>query len=346
MSLRDRENNNLSREERLQRKRARQERIKKRAKARADKEEAIVNTVYAGDRSKLKKSKFKEENEIKDRNNARKRKKGEKVKFKDLSTKEKMKKIFLVLFMAGLAFAVIAVIAIAILFRMLFSEDLKMDAKDILINKFNTEVYDRDGKLLATLADEQKRTKVQLKDMPVYLPQAYISIEDERFYKHDGVDFKRTLGATFNYIVKKGDSGYGGSTITQQVIKNITSDNERDWKRKIREISRAFQIEKQLSKDEILELYLNLIYIAGSNINGVALGADYYFEKNVKDLSVAQSAFLAGINHMPASYNPFMEKRESESDADFEKRKTKRMDMIKERTNIVLWKMQELRIYK
>lgn len=107
--------------------------------------------------------------------------------------------------------------------------------------------------------------------MSKYIPEAYISMEDERFYNHMGVDIQRTATAMFTYVTRKGKSSYGASTITQQLIKNITKDDERDWKRKVREITRAINVEKKLSKSQILELYLNLIYMGGQNIHGIAL---------------------------------------------------------------------------
>lgn len=107
--------------------------------------------------------------------------------------------------------------------------------------------------------------------MSKYIPDAYISMEDERFYSHTGFDLQRTASAMFTYITRRGKSSYGASTITQQLIKNITKDDERDWKRKVREITRAINVEKKLSKSQILELYLNLIYMGGQNIHGIAL---------------------------------------------------------------------------
>lgn len=170
--------------------------------------------------------------------------------------------------------------------------------------------------------------------MPSNLPKAFVAIEDERFYEHHGVDIKRTAAATFTYLFNGGSSSFGGSSITQQLIKNITNEKEDEGKagieRKIKEMSRAYQIEKILSKDEILELYLNIIYLGGygKNICGVEVASEYYFGKSAKDLDLAECAFLAGINHSPNSYNPFTGTDNSEK--------------IKKRTKIVLDKMKEL----
>ena len=165
--------------------------------------------------------------------------------------------------------------------------------------------------------------------MPDYLPKAFISIEDERFYQHEGVDIKRTLKATYTYIINKGNSPFGGSTITQQLVKNLTEEREDTWERKVREMARAYYIEQEMSKEQILELYLNLIFF-GDTVYGVQKGANYYFSKDAKDLSLAECAFLAGINHSPNLYDPFVENNEQV------------LKNIKTRTKIVLQKMYEL----
>ncbi len=127
------------------------------------------------------------------------------------------------------------------------------------------------GNPIATLSSGAKRKSVSLDQMSKYLPKAYIAIEDERFYKHSGVDFKRTAAATFSYIIHRGSSSFGGSTITQQVVKNITGDKKDNALRKMKEMAKALQVEHYLSKDQILELYLNLIFVGGEDVNGVAL---------------------------------------------------------------------------
>lgn len=179
--------------------------------------------------------------------------------------------------------------------------------------------------------------------MSEYLPKAYVAIEDERFYEHSGIDIWRTAYATVTYVLHGGKSSFGGSTITQQVIKNITQ--EKDNKalagvmRKVKEISKAIQVEQYLSKDQILELYLNLIFTAGNDINGVELGAIYYFNKSAKDLSIAECAYMAGINHSPNAYKPFKNYSDEE---DGETKKQEMTEKINKRTKTVLGKMKEL----
>lgn len=348
------EQKKLSRAERDKRRRARQERISNRAKYNKEREEAIRNTMQVNMFDNSKNSKGKNNNKSKnnkgklnskviDRNNDRKEKRGEKVKFKDLSLKRKFLRIFKWLFITGVILFLIGALAAALVVYSVYKdENNKMTAQDLLINQFNSEVYDRDGKLIATLSENEKRRKIDLKDMGDYLPKAYIAIEDERYYSHHGMDFKRTAGAVLQFITKKGDASYGGSTITQQLVKNLTNDKDRTWNRKVKELVRAYQVEKQLSKDEILELYLNLIFVGGSNINGVSLGADHYFAKEVKDLKISEAAFMAGINHSPAVYSPYIEKGESETEEAFNARKTRLETRTRERTSTVLGKMLEL----
>ena len=147
---------------------------------------------------------------------------------------------------------------------------------------------------------------VDLEDIPEDLGNAFIAIEDERFYQHDGVDIKRSLGAVVSYVVP-GMRDFGGSTITQQLVKNATGDNASSIPRKVREAWRAYLLEQEYSKDEVLEYYMNLIYM-GRDVYGVQAAAGAFFSKDVSDLSLAECAFLAGITNNPAKFNPFTTK--------------------------------------
>lgn len=225
------------------------------------------------------------------------------------------------------------IVGVGIIVAIFNSDQWNMTESDLTYDNINTVIYDADGNEIANMAGAERRKVVPLSEIPKYLQDAYISIEDERFEKHKGVDLKRTLAVTVKYILHKGNSSSGGgSTITQQTVKNFLNDKDDSGlggiKRKIREMSRAIKLEKQLSKSQILELYLNLIFVGGPGIHGVELGSQYYFNKSVKDLDLAECAFLAGINNAPNSYNPFDEKDNS--------------DLIKRRTKTVLAKMKEL----
>ncbi len=244
-----------------------------------------------------------------------------------------IKKILIALVILGILAGLIAAGIIAGIFFGFFGDDFKMTKADLVIPYINTEIYDIDGNFLGETSGTEQRQLVSLNDMPKLLPKAYVAIEDERFYDHSGVDIKRTGAATITYLLNRGNSSFGGSTITQQLIKNITKEDEDSALRKVKEMARAIQIEKEISKDNILELYLNDIFVGGESIHGVALGAKYYFNKNVSDLDLAECAFLAGINHTPNSYNPYNGTEEQIA---------KRIERGRDRTKVVLKKMLEL----
>ena len=156
---------------------------------------------------------------------------------------------------------------------------------------------------LETLHGAKNSLWVDIDKMPPYLAQAAIAIEDKRFEKHHGVDWLRTGKAVLNLFTHQ-ESSFGGSTLTQQTIKNVTGDREATVKRKITEIFRAIDFEKNHSKDEIMELYLNNIYL-GYGCYGVKTAAQQYFGKDVEDLTIAECADLVGITNNPSLYNPY-----------------------------------------
>lgn len=182
--------------------------------------------------------------------------------------------------------------------------------KDIITCQ-NSIVLDSTGNVIAVLGESRIQETVYLDRVPQNLIHAYVAIEDKNFYKHHGINLKRTAGAIGSYVFHRGSASYGGSTITQQLIKNVTGENETKISRKVVEWDRAIKTEMVLSKDEIMQAYLNIIYV-GPNVYGVQMGAKYYFNKDVSDLDLAECAFLAGLNHSPNSYNPFGEKDNSE----------------------------------
>jgi len=148
-----------------------------------------------------------------------------------------------------------------------------------------------------------KREWSAIEYIPNNLKNAFISMEDRQFYSHKGVNVKRTVVAIFNHIFKFKES-FGASTITQQVVKNISGDNETTVKRKMNEIFRALHLERNHSKDDILELYLNIAPMSGT-MYGVSIAAEAYFGKDVEDLTLAESATIAGITNAPAKYDPY-----------------------------------------
>ncbi|MEE1007225.1 MAG: transglycosylase domain-containing protein [Acutalibacteraceae bacterium] len=162
----------------------------------------------------------------------------------------------------------------------------------------------------------ENRIWVGIDKVPQYLKDAFISIEDERFESHSGVDWKRTAAAVGNKLLKFDSSEFGGSTITQQLIKNVTNDKGRNVMRKFREIVRALLIERKLNKTEILEAYLNTIAL-GNGICGVQVASNYYFNKDVSELTLTECAALAAITKNPTEYNPV-----SGAEANTERRRT------------------------
>lgn len=153
------------------------------------------------------------------------------------------------------------------------------------------------------LYSSENRVWVPYKDIPKQMVDAQIAIEDKRFRDHKGVDFKRTGGAILTLAT--GGADYGGSTITQQLIKNITNDNEVSITRKLREIFRALKLEEENSKDDIIEAYLNIVNY-GAGCNGVQAAANLYYNKDIKDCTIAECAAIAGITQNPYAYNPLI----------------------------------------
>ncbi len=151
------------------------------------------------------------------------------------------------------------------------------------------------------LAAEQNRVWVDYEDISPYIVDAAVASEDKRFYTHKGVDWYRTAGAFFS----NGDGG-GGSTITQQLIKNLTGDNEVSWERKLREIFRALSLEEKYTKIDILESYLNQIWFGGM-VYGVGAASQYYFGKDVSELNIGEAAVLAGMIRNPGKMSPYFD---------------------------------------
>ncbi len=177
-----------------------------------------------------------------------------------------------------------------------------------LTTSYSTHIYvtnaEGEEEVVYTADNEIQRIPVEIEDVPQHVRNAFVYAEDERFYSHEGVDYKRTAASFANMLFNFWNTDQGGSTITQQLVKNLTGDNEKSPQRKIREIFRAMQLEKSYSKDEILITYLNYIGFGGA-ANGVELGANKYFGKSVGDLTIAEAACLAAIPQSPEINNPF-----------------------------------------
>jgi len=174
--------------------------------------------------------------------------------------------------------------------------------------KTPTLIYDRKGRLIGELGKE-RRYPVKLDQIPLYLKQAVIAVEDSRFYEHGGVDFLGILRAFFTNI-KAGRVVEGGSTLTQQLVKVIYLTPERKLKRKVKEAILAYKIDNYLSKDKILEIYLNEVYF-GRGAYGVEAAARNYFDKSVSKLTLSEAALIAGLPKAPGIYAPHISLKKS-----------------------------------
>ncbi len=151
---------------------------------------------------------------------------------------------------------------------------------------------------------EAKKRWCSINEVSSYLKDGFVAVEDREFYTHNGVNYRRTFAALLNSVFKF-DNRFGASTITQQTVKNISGDNEPTFKRKLNEILRALSMESKHSKDEILELYLNIVPM-GENSIGVCLASEIYFDKMPSELEADEAALLIGIANAPTRYNPYI----------------------------------------
>ena len=164
-------------------------------------------------------------------------------------------------------------------------------------------VYDTNGKQLLKFKGEKDVYYLKYKELPVYVIAAVISVEDRNFYKHSGVDYKGITRAAVNYVIHKGVITQGGSTLTQQLAKTVFLNRQKTWKRKVKEIFMAVEMEKKYSKEQILEFYLNNVYYA-NGYYGIQAASQGYFRKDAKNLTMSDAAFLSAIPNNPTIYDP------------------------------------------
>ena len=210
--------------------------------------------------------------------------------------------ILLVLLIAGLLFACI----FAYYVKNFLTPSMDLSLEDFQLSESSTIWYQNSAgewQQLKTLAGKYKRIWVDIEDIPEHMQHALVAIEDKRFYDHKGVDWYRTSGA-FVEMFARMETGSGGSTITQQLIKNLTGKDEITIQRKLSEIFGALELEKKYNKQEIMEHYLNAVYF-GEGCYGVQAAARTYFGKDVSELTLAESAAIVGITNMPTYYDPF-----------------------------------------
>lgn len=197
---------------------------------------------------------------------------------------------------------VLALFVVAIIVLPLMAFGLPSPDKVIRREGFSTKILDRNGKPLYDIFDNERRTPININDMPLYLKQATVAIEDKNFYNHSGFDILGTLRGLSRFFTR----GYaqGGSTLTQQLVKNVLLTSERSALRKIKEFILAVQIERKYTKDEILQMYLNEAPYGGTAW-GVESASETYFGKSAKDLNLVESAILAGMPQLPSKYSPY-----------------------------------------
>src|SRR5699024_2731862 len=207
-----------------------------------------------------------------------------------------------VLLWVVIAFALV-MIACGISVGAMIYDAPKLKASDLEMPQ-STRIYDQDGNQVDTLFHEENRINVSIDEVLDVMKDAIVSIEDKRFYEHHGMDFRRLLGAV-RANLKEGWGSEGGSTLTQQVIKRTLLSPEKTLKRKVQEAWLARKLEKEYSKEEILELYLNNVYF-GHGAYGIKTASVTYFgEKDLSKLTVSQAALLAGLPNSPSATDPF-----------------------------------------
>ena len=187
-------------------------------------------------------------------------------------------KIFRVCLFVGIALCIIGAGVVLGVISGIVDDTESISLEDLELLPQATFLYDKDGNEITSLYDQENRIIVNYEDIPQNTVNAIVAIEDERFFSHHGIDIKRTLGAIVTYIANGGESSFGGSTITQQLVKNITDDDEVAWQRKIREWYRAITLETKLSKDKIFESYVNTIYY-GDGSYGIEVASNHFFGK-------------------------------------------------------------------
>jgi 1A family penicillin-binding protein len=216
---------------------------------------------------------------------------------------KKMDKSKLLAFFTFCAFLLVSFGAIAgSVLLVVVAKDLPRPDRIVRREGFATKIYDRNAKLIYDVFEKQKRTPVQLYEIPEHLRKATIAIEDKDFYFHKGFDPRGYLRAVYNILIRH--RLQGGSTLTQQLVKNVLLSSERTISRKVKEFILTLEIESRYSKDQILQMYLNEAPYGGTAW-GVEEAARTYFDKSASELSLTESAFLAGLPQSPSRYSPF-----------------------------------------
>jgi penicillin-binding protein 1A len=206
--------------------------------------------------------------------------------------------VYLVAVLAGLG--LVGALLVAFVFALLYPTLPSLETLTDYQPKIPLKIVSAEGAVLGEFGEE-RRAIVKIKEVPDVMRRAILAAEDERFYQHGGVDYLSVLRAALANV--SGGAPQGAGTITMQVARNFFLTRERTLTRKLREVMLAYKIESNLSKDEILELYINQIFL-GQRAYGFAAAAQIYFGKPLQELSIAEAAMLAGLPKAPSAYNP------------------------------------------
>ena len=247
-------------------------------------------------------------------------------------------KVLKFLFIFGFIICLLGGIAVSAYTYNIISNAEAIDPKNIYeeLDK-NSYIYDSKGKIISTLYADEDRNIIKIDEMPENLVHAFVAIEDKTFYEHKGINIKRTIGAIVQKLMGKSESISGTSTITQQLARNVylpDIKSERSIQRKIVELYYALLIEKDLSKDEIMEAYLNTVYFGYQNY-GIETAAKSYFSKDVEDLNLEECAALAALPQAPDTY-ALLKDEEGDNRTKIKKTKLYANDISKDRRDLVL----------
>lgn len=239
-------------------------------------------------------------------------------------------RVFKWLALTGAFFGVMGVLAVGYLYYTIAPDLPDVQQLREVQLQMPLRIFTADGDLIAEYG-EKRREPVQISQVPESLKNAIIAAEDQTFYSHPGVAWQGLARAAF-HLIKTGRKGPGGSTITMQVARNFFLSNEVTYDRKIREIFLSFKIERELHKDEILELYVNKIYL-GIRSYGFAAASRVYYGKDIEDLEVVESAMLAGLPKAPSTYNPIVNPERALLRRDYVLGRMRALDMIDQETH-------------
>ncbi|MGG0238177.1 transglycosylase domain-containing protein [Bacillus rhizoplanae] len=211
-----------------------------------------------------------------------------------------------------IGFVSIFIFAIVLYKLIIFAGGYMMDEKRLVFHS-SSRIVDQEGKEITKLYVEN-RELVHIDDIPTFVQQSFLAVEDSRFYKHHGVDFSSIIRAFYKDILA-GEKVEGGSTITQQLVKNVFLSHEKTLFRKMKEVAIAFHLEQKYTKQQLLEMYLNHIYF-GHGAYGIQAAAKFYFNKDAQQLTVEEGAMLAALPKAPNSYSPFLHPEKSKERRD------------------------------